>query len=114
MEAESSIAYEDFSRVEMRVGRIVEVRDFPKARKPAYKLRVDFGPLGIKQSSAQITTFYQAEDLLGRLVVGVVNFPPRNIAGFMSEVLVLGVDGQEPGVVLLQPERDVSLGARVY
>ncbi len=100
----------------MRVGRIVRAESFPKARKPAYKLWIDLGPLGVKQSSAQVTDFYTPEGLEGRLVVAVTNFSPRNIAGFLSEVLVLGVDGAEqtPGVVLLQPERDVPLGKRIY
>lgn len=108
------IAYDDFSRVDMRVGRIMAAEPLPKARKPAYKLQIDLGPLGVKQSSAQITDCYAPDDLVGRLVVAVVNFPVRKIAGFSSEVLVLGVDGHATGVVLLQPERDVPLGSRVY
>lgn len=105
---------EDFEKVEMRVGRIVAVEDFPEARKPAYKLTVDFGPLGTKRSSAQITALYSKEDLLGRLVVAVVNFPPRRIGPFLSEVLVLGAPDAEGRVVLLAVERDVPLGGRVY
>jgi tRNA-binding protein len=97
----------------MRVGRVVRVDDFPEARKPAWKLEIDFGPeVGIKRSSAQIT-HYTREDLDGRLVVGVVNFPPRRIAGFESEVLVLGALDDEKGVVLLRPDDDVELGDRI-
>jgi tRNA-binding protein len=110
-----TVMFEDFQRVEMRVGRIVAAEPFPEARKPAYKLRIDFGPeIGIKQSSAQLTALYRREDLIGRLVVGVVNFPPRRVAGFNSEVLVLGAADAEGAVVLLQPERDVPLGARIF
>ncbi len=109
------ISIEDFQRLEMRVGRIIGVEPFPEARKPAYKLRIDFGPeLGIKHSSAQLTALYTREDLLNRLVVGVVNFPPRRIAGFSSEVLVLGAADEQGAVVLLELERDVPLGARIF
>jgi tRNA-binding protein len=108
------VTFEDFQRLEMRVGRIIAAEPFPEARKPAYKLRIDFGPeIGIKQSSAQLTALYNCEDLIGRLVVGVVNFPPRRVAGFNSEVLVLGAADAESAVVLLQLERDVPLGARI-
>ena len=104
------ISPDHFFAVDMRVGRIVEVEDFPEARRPAWKLRVDFGPeIGVKRSSAQITN-YSREELEGRLVVGVVNFPPRRIAGFESEVLVLGAMDSEKGVVLLRPDDDVELG----
>lgn len=107
------ISFNDFWKVELRVGTVVEVKPFPNARKPAYQLRIDFGPeLGIKQSSAQITNLYQAEDLTGRQVIAVTNFPPKQIANFFSEVLVLGLE-QEGGVVLLQPERAVENGTRV-
>jgi tRNA-binding protein len=110
-----SVTFEDFQRVEMRVGRIVAAEPFPEARKPAYKLRIDFGPeIGTKQSSAQLTTLYRHEELVGRLVVGVVNFPPRRVAGFNSEVLVLGAADSEGSVVLLHPERDLPLGARIF
>jgi tRNA-binding protein len=105
---------EDFEKVDMRVGRIVAVDDFPEARKPAYKLTVDFGPLGTKRSSAQITALYSKDDLLGRLVVAVVNFPPRRIGPFTSEVLVMGAPDAEGRVVLLAVERDVPLGGRIY
>jgi tRNA-binding protein len=97
----------------MRVGRVVRVDDFPEARNPAWKLEIDFGPeIGVKPSSAQIT-HYTREALEGRLVVGVVNLPPRRIAGFQSEVLVLGALDDEEGVVLLRPDDDVSLGDRI-
>ena len=105
---------EEFEQIEMRVGRVLEARDFPTARKPAYQLLIDFGPLGRKQSSAQLTALYRPEELVGRLVVAVVNFPPRRIAGFSSEVLVLGLPDENGNVVLLEPERDVPLGGRVY
>ena len=97
----------------MRVGRVVRVNEFPEARSPAWKLEIDFGPeVGTKRSSAQIT-HYTREDLDGRLVIGVVNFPPRRIAGFESEVLVLGALDEEKGVVLLRPDDDVELGDRI-
>lgn len=107
-----------FGQVDMRAGRVLACDPFPEARKPAYKLTIDFGPLGIKRSSAQLTTYYTPNELVGRLVLAVVNFPPRKIAGFKSEVLVLGLPGdgtaREGSVVLLQPERPVELGARVF
>lgn len=109
----TQITYDDFEKVDIRVGKIIQVEDFPQARKPAYKLWIDFGNLGVKKSSAQITALYRKENLLGRLIVAVVNFPPRQIADFMSEVLVLGVvlDGGE--VVLIGPDSDVPLGQRI-
>lgn len=98
--------FDDFLKIDIRAGEIIKAEIFEKARKPAYKLWVDFGDeIGVKRSSAQITECYELEDLVGRQVLGVVNFPPRQIADFMSEVLVLGVYSQE-GVVLIQPERD--------
>ena len=104
---------EDFQKIDMRVGRVVRVDDFPEARNPAWKLEIDFGPdVGVKRSSAQIK-HYPREELEDRLVVGVVNFPPRRIAGFQSEVLVLGALDDEKGVVLLRPDADVALGARI-
>ena len=107
------IDFDQFLAVDMRVGRVVAVDDFPEARKPAWKLVIDFGPeIGEKRSSAQIT-HYPAEHLVGRLVVGVVNFPPKRIAGFPSEVLVLGAMDDEKGVVLLEPDDDVELGSRI-
>ena len=106
------IEYADFERVDMRVGRIVSVEDFPEARKPAWKLRIDFGgEIGVKRSSAQIKNYVQSE-LEGRLVIGVVNFPPRQIGPVRSEVLVLGTYS-EAGVLLLSPEPDAALGDRV-
>jgi tRNA-binding protein len=105
---------DDFEKLDLRVGRIIEVEDFPEARKPAYKLTVDFGPLGTKRSSAQIVALYSKEDLQGRLVVAVVNFPPRRIGPFLSEVLVMGAPDAEGRVVLLAVEREVPLGGRVY
>lgn len=109
------LSYTEFDRVDIRVGRIVAVDDFPEARKAAYKLRIDFGSdLGIRRSSAQATKHYSKADLLNRLVVAVVNFPPKQIGPFMSEVLTLGVPDGDGGVVLLQPERDVPLGGRMF
>ena len=107
------IEFDEFQAVDMRVGRIVAVDDFPEARVPAYRLRIDFGPdLGVKRSSAQIT-HYTPEQLEGRLVVGVVNLPPRRVGPFSSEVLVLGALDPDKGVVLLQPEQDSELGSRI-
>lgn len=108
-----TIDISDFTRVDIRVGRIVRVEDFPKARNPAYKLWIDFGELGTKRSSAQITDFYLKEDLLERFVIAVVNFPPRQIADFSSEVLVLGAITEQDQVVLLQPDWPVSPGLRI-
>ncbi len=107
------ISWDDFTKVDIRVGRIVEVQDFPKARKAAYKLRVDFGELGVKSSSAQITKYYEKGDLVGKFVLAVVNFPPRQIANFFSEVLTLGVVLGDGDIVLVHPERDVPLGSRI-
>ena len=108
------ITYEDFEKVEIRVGKIIKTEDFPKARKPAYKLWIDFGDLGIKKSSAQITKLYQKEDLINKSILAVTNFPPRQIADFMSEVLVLGVVLDDGEVVLIQPDREVPLGKRIF
>jgi tRNA-binding protein len=108
------IVYDDFARVDMRVGRVVAVEDFPEARKPAWKLTIDFGPeIGEKRSSAQVTN-YAREELEGRLVVGVVNFPPRQIGPVRSEVLVLGASDAEDRVILVAPDADVPLGARIH
>lgn len=105
------LTWEEFEKVELRAGTIVDVQDFVKARKPAYKLWVDFGgDIGIKRSSAQVTTYYQKEELLGRQVLAVTNFPPRQIADFMSEVLVTGFILSDGSVVLTQPERPVPNG----
>src|SRR5258706_10580131 len=108
------ITYGDFEKVDVRVGRIVIVEDFPQARKPAYKLSIDFGPeIGIKRSSAQVTN-YSKEELLGKLVMGVVNFPPRQIGAFFSEVLTLGVPDSNGDVILLSPTKEVPLGGRMF
>jgi tRNA-binding protein len=108
------IDFEDFLKVEMHVGTIIEAVDFPKARKPAYQLTIDFGEkIGIKRSSAQITVLYQKEDLVGRQVIAVTNFPPRQIATFFSEVLVLGSVDTEGVVTLLQVEQKVANGLRI-
>ena len=109
-----SIDYDHFAAVDMRVGQIVAVEDFPEARKPAWKLTIDFGTeLGTKRSSAQITN-YTREQLEGRRIVGVVNFPPRQIGPVRSEVLVLGASDEEGRVILLAPDTDVPLGARIH
>lgn len=105
--------FDDFLKLDIRVGEIIEAQEFPEARKPAYQLKVDFGPeIGIKQSSAQITELYQPADLIGKQVLGVVNFPPRKIAHYKSEVLVLGVYAEQ-GVVLIQPDVKVNKGDRL-
>ncbi len=104
---------DDFEKLEMRVGRIVEVEEFPEARKPAYKLTIDFGPLGVKRSSAQITALYSLDELRGRLIIGVTNFPPRRIGPFTSEVLVLGAEDPEGRIALLAVEREVPLGSKI-
>jgi tRNA-binding protein len=108
------IDYEQVAAVEMRVGRVVEVEEFPEARKPAWKLRIDFGAeIGLKRSSAQITN-YSREQLEGSLVVAVVNFPPRRIGPFMSEVLCLGASDEQDRIILLEPRSEVPLGARIH
>jgi tRNA-binding protein len=109
------ISFDDFLKVDVRVGRIVSAEPFPQARKPALKLTIDFGPeIGMKRSSAQITRQYRAEDLAGRLVLAVVNFPPRQIGPMMSEVLTLGVPDEVGEVVLVHPDKDVPLGGRLF
>ena len=111
---EPLIEYADFSKVDMRVGRIVKVENFPKAKNPSYRIWVDFGKLGVKKTFAQLTK-YTKEQLLSRLVIAVINFRPKQIADFLSEVLILGVDDEsESGVVILHPESEVPLGRRVY
>ncbi len=110
-----TISYDDFSKVDIRVGTIVDVQPYPEARKPAYKLAVDFGPeIGVKKSSAQCNAVYAAEDLLGRQVAAVVNFPPKQIGKFLSEVLVLGFPNDGGNVVLVQPTHAVPNGGRLF
>lgn len=103
---------DDFLKLDIRVGTIVEVKEFEKAKKPAYQLKIDFGSLGIKKSSAQITALYSKEDLIGKQILAVVNFPPRQIADFLSEVLVLGTYSED-GVVLVVPEQKVKNGDKL-
>ncbi len=111
----AEIGFDDFLKVDIRAGRIVRAEKYPEARKPAYKLWVDFGvEIGEKKSSAQIAKHYDIKDLKGRMVMAVVNFPPRQIGRFMSEILVLGVPDEEGEVVLLAPDHDVEPGARMY
>ena len=111
----AEISWEDFEKVDVRVGEVREAEPFPEARKPAIKLAVDFGPqIGTKRTSAQITEHYAPAELVGKRVVAVVNFPPKRIAGFKSEVLVLGVPDGEGAVVLLSPDKEVPLGGRMF
>ncbi len=115
MSASATITFDDFLKVDVRVGRIVEARPFPAARKPAYQLEIDFGPrIGRRRSSAQLTQHYQAAELVGRQVLAVINFPPRQIASFFSEVLVLGVPDADGNVVLIAPQAEVPLGGRLF
>jgi tRNA-binding protein len=107
------ISWDDFDKVDIRAGVVVDARSFPEARRPAYRLWIDFGPLGVRRSSAQITRHYAPEELVGRQVIGVVNFPPKQIGPFVSEVLVLGVYDEAGEVVLLQPERPVAPGQKI-
>lgn len=109
------ITFDDFEKVDIRVGRIIDVQDFPEARKPAYKLWVDFGPdMGVKKTSAQVTKYYTPEKLKGKLVAAVVNFPPRQIGKYMSEILVLGFPDGDGGVVMISPDLDVPLGGKLF
>lgn len=109
------ITYSDFEKVDIRVGKIIRVEDFPQARKPAYKLTIDFGPeIGTKRSSAQITKHYTKEGLLGKQVVGVINFPPKQIGPVISEVLTLGLPDDNGDVVLLSPTKEVPLGGKMF
>jgi len=107
------VTFEDFEKIDIRVGKIIEVEDFPEARNPSFKIKVNFGELGVKVSSAQITKLYSKEDLLNRQIVAVVNFPPKRIAGFKSEVLILGVMKEDGEVILLRPEREAPLGYKI-
>ncbi len=109
------ITYEDFEKVDIRVGKIVEILDFPEARKPAYKLKIDFGgEIGVKKSSAQLPSNYLKEELEGRKVIAVVNFPPRQIGPFVSEVLTLGIPGENGECVLVLPDERATLGGKLY
>jgi tRNA-binding protein len=108
-----AISWADFEKVDIRVGLVTEAREFPEARRPAYRLWIDFGPLGLKRSSAQITAHYRADELVGRTVVAVVNFPPKQIGPFVSEVLVLGVYDEAGEVILLRPDHPATPGARI-
>lgn len=107
------ITWDDFEKIDIRCGTILEAKDFPAARRPAYQLLIDFGPLGVKRSSAQVTQHYTVEELKGRQVIAVVNFPPKQIANFFSECLVLGVYDEDGQVILLQPERGVKNGQKI-
>lgn len=109
------ITFDDFEKVDIRVGRIVDVQDFPEARKPAFKIWVDFGAeIGIKKTSAQVTQNYTHETLKGKLVAAVVNFPPRQIGKYMSEILVLGFPDADGNVTLIAPDKDVPLGGKLF
>ena len=108
-----SLAWSEFEKVDMRVGVVVEAAEFPEARRPAYQLTIDFGPLGVKRSSAQITHHYRPADLVGRHVVAVVNFPPKQIGPFVSEVLVLGAYNEKGEVILLHPDKPVTPGSKI-
>jgi tRNA-binding protein len=108
-----TISWSDFEKIDIRVGTIIEAKDFAKARQPAYKLKIDFGEIGIRQSSAQITKFYSVEQLPGQQVIAVINFPPKQIADFFSECLVLGIYDENNDVVLIQPKHSVSNGSKI-
>ena len=109
------ITYEDFEKIDIRVGKITEVNDFPEAKKPAYKLTIDFGEeVGVKVSSVQITARYAKEELIGKQVIAVVNFPPKKIGPFMSEVLTLGLPDEQGNVVLLSPDQPVPIGGKMF
>ena len=107
------INWADFEKIEIRTGTIIEVKDFPQAKRPAYQLSIDFGEFGIKKSSAQLTTHYSKKELLNRQIIAVVNFPPKQIANFVSECLVLGVYDENKDVILLQPGKPVTNGLKV-
>lgn len=114
MQQSERIEYADFQKIDIRVGTIRAVYDFPEARKPAYRLEIDFGPLGVKRSSAQITQLYTKEELIGKQVIAVVNFPPKQIGKFLSEVLTLGLPDEKGSVVLLMPNMNVPNGGRLF
>jgi tRNA-binding protein len=110
-----TVSYQDFEKVDIRVGKIISASDFPEAKKPAYKLEIDFGPeIGVKKSSVQITKHYAEEELIGRQVIGVVNFAPKQIGPFISEVLTLGIADANGDVVLLSPDKEVPLGNKMF
>ncbi len=113
---ENMVTFDDFAKIDIRVGRIVDVQEFPEARKPALKLTIDFGPeIGVKRSSAQVTKYYTKESLIGKTVLGVVNFPPRQIGPFMSEVLTLGVPDQEGACILITPDKEQAvIGGKLF
>lgn len=108
------ISWEDFDKVELRVGTILSVEDFPKAKKPSYKIKIDFGEFGVRQSSAQITVHYSKEDLIGRQVLAVINFPKKQIANFFSECLTTGLPDMNGNVVLLSPDKPVPNGSKLF
>lgn len=109
----SNITWNDFEKIDIRVGTVIKADEFPQARKQAYQLTIDFGELGTRKSSAQITTHYTIQDLLGQQVIAVINFPPKKIASFVSECLVLGIYEENGNVVLLQPQKQVSNGLKI-
>lgn len=110
----SAISWDDFEKIDIRCGTVIDIKDFPKARNPSYQIWIDFGTeLGIKRSSAQVTQYYKQEDLLNKQVIAVINFPPKQIADFFSECLVLGIYDENNHVILLQPEREVKNGQRI-
>jgi tRNA-binding protein len=108
-----ALQWPDFEKVDMRVGVVIDAQEFPEARRPAYQLRIDFGPLGVRRSSAQITAHYGPRDLIGRRVIAVVNFPPKRIGPFVSEVLVLGAYDDAGEVILLHPDKPVAPGSKI-
>ncbi|MCF6346895.1 MAG: tRNA-binding protein [Flavobacteriaceae bacterium] len=108
-----TISFEDFTKVDIRTGTIIEVNDFPKARKPAYQLTIDFGALGIKRSSAQITSLYTKDDLLNRQITAIINFKPKQIANFISECLILGVENRDGDIVLLKASTQTNNGTQI-
>jgi len=108
-----TISWADFEKVDMRVGVVTDAEEFPEARRPAYRLRIDFGPLGVKRASAQITDHYRPSELIGRRVIAVVNFPPKQVGPFVSEVLVLGAYNEAGEVILLHPDKPVAPGSKI-